>query len=378
MNASTNATYFKETDFQRDYKNNTGVKISVGVTMASVALFTVVANVTVFLAMVQTLVRDARRGLKTVAINSTNSYVTRFLMLSMTVSGVMVGSVIMPLSLLKTLGLLVLSYAQCAVMVYLDYLLCAVSTLHVLFMAVDTYLVICKPLVYRLLSPKAAYAMIAFGWLAPILLTILWSSLQKEILLDCSTEKQDCDQTKDTSIFPFTFGVIFCVLFIAIILLYILIARNVVSMTKKNATGLNQSDPIGGPACLNTNSSESSFVLSQDYSISALAFQFSSQQNTLQVNASKSSVTQTTKKSNKVKCFRFIGAIFTWFAICWLPCWVFIFLCSSCVVCISEWVFLLLDWLTYFSCTVNPILYCRNKSINNAVKYLLCRCLKQK
>uniref|UniRef100_A0A2C9LIZ5 Uncharacterized protein n=1 Tax=Biomphalaria glabrata TaxID=6526 RepID=A0A2C9LIZ5_BIOGL len=73
-------------------------------TTQGLATFTVLANVTVFVAMAQTLTRDIRRGLTTVARSSNNSYITRFLVLSMTTSGVIVGGFIMPLSLLQIIN----------------------------------------------------------------------------------------------------------------------------------------------------------------------------------------------------------------------------------------------------------------------------------
>ncbi|KAK6979996.1 trace amine-associated receptor 5 [Biomphalaria glabrata] len=231
-----------ETNSDNFYTNNTGILISVGAFMASIATFTVLANVIVFVAMTQTLTRDIRRGLTTVARSSNNSYITRFLVLSMTTSGVIVGGFIMPLSLLQIInnGQWLFGYTLCVVMTYTDYLLCAVSTLHTLFMAIDTYLVICKPLLYRQLTPKIAYLMIALGWMAPILLVILWTTLQKNKVSDCLSVEEPCDPMNIYALFNFIFGMSVFVIFLAVVYLYLLILRQVVILDKRSSKDAKQ------------------------------------------------------------------------------------------------------------------------------------------
>ncbi|KAK0041762.1 trace amine-associated receptor 5 [Biomphalaria pfeifferi] len=415
-----------ETNSDNFYTNNTGILISVGAFMASIATLTVLANVIVFVAMALTLTRDIRRGLTTVARSSNNSYITRFLVLSMTTSGVIVGGFIMPLSLLQLInnGQWLFGYTLCVVMTYTDYLLCAVSTLHTLFMAIDTYLVICKPLLYRRLTPKIAYLMIALGWLAPILLVILWTTLQKNKVSDCLSVEEPCDPMNIYALFNFIFGMSVFVLFLAVVYLYLLILRQVVVLDKRSSKDAKQTAHLPVQNNSQNDSLESKihicknyFVFIVTYSIKALKrndsnndfsgdFSLNSASDT-SINsanvspinsanvsiinsasdstiksasdsplASTSEVIRTKKMKTNARCFRFVGLILAWFSICWLPAWTSIILCESCTVCLPDWTFVLLNWLTYFSCTINPLVYCSQKSIKNAVRSLLCQCCK--
>jgi 7 transmembrane receptor (rhodopsin family) len=372
------------------YSKDNHVIFSISFLMSLVATFTVFSNCTLFIAMVQTLVKDYWRGLRTVANNSHNSFITMFLMLSMTLSGVMVGGFIMPLSILELIsnGRWTYGYSLCAVKVYTDYLLCAVSTLHVLFMAVDTYVLVCKPLAYRQLKARTAYAMISSGWILPIVLAVLWSTLQKVQLADCIDASFVCQQFSNAAIFNFIFATLFFILYSIVIVLYLLIMNNIIAFRKRKYQRTNKN--IKTSICMQNISQKLNQDLNVCSTITATLSIHDSQSISMQTSPSEVSIqtsevsmqTAEVSSSKKVrtntKCFRFIGMIINTFSICWIPSWIVFLLCSSCTLCLTDLESLFFDWLTYVSCTVNPILYCSNKSIRKSVKHVLCSSRKTK
>ncbi|KAH9503033.1 Trace amine-associated receptor 1 [Bulinus truncatus] len=160
----------------RNRSSSPGLLTAVAVIMALTAVYTLLSNGTVFLAMLQTILRDGRVDIHNYISHNNNSYITKLLMLSMTVYGVLTGVLVMPLALMDFISNSDGTFGQSIYKLrfYSDYLLTSISTFHITFMAIDTYLVICKPLLYRLLKAKTGYVMIATGWMLPGIIIVTW------------------------------------------------------------------------------------------------------------------------------------------------------------------------------------------------------------
>lgn len=326
---------------------------AVSLILSVMAASTVAGNGTVFVAMIQTLRKHG--DLQAFNNHNNSSCITKLLMLSMTVAGVFVGTFIMPLSLVEVIsnGDWTLGIFMYKLRVLLDYLLCSITSLHITFMAADTYLVVCKPLLYRLLTPRTGYIMTAVCWILPILIMTSWLIVQPNSFSTCKDFTDDCSFAKNTKVLDLVSGSFFWVLFLSVWVLYLIVLRQVRQFRLRNFHSNNK-----------TIRYLSNSTIAVCYTVDGK--ETNSEQVIIQNNSfSKQKVNSTNKG------FCFIGAVLLCFSICWAPNWIILLATTSCQVTIPEWVYILLDWLTYFSSTVNPVIYCNNTSIRLAVKSLI-------
>uniref|UniRef100_A0A2C9L3J0 G-protein coupled receptors family 1 profile domain-containing protein n=1 Tax=Biomphalaria glabrata TaxID=6526 RepID=A0A2C9L3J0_BIOGL len=162
-----------------------------------IALVTFLTNGVVFVAIVPTVRKlDVVHSVRN---HSNNSYITKMLILSMTISGVLVGGFLMPLASVSIISDGILGDSLFNVRVYADYLLCMITSFHITFMAIDTYLVVRKPLVYRRLSPRISYVVIALGWIIPTLIIVgpeqKLNKIGEKEIIERVREKESGDDT---------------------------------------------------------------------------------------------------------------------------------------------------------------------------------------
>ncbi|KAK0041766.1 octopamine receptor beta-3R [Biomphalaria pfeifferi] len=212
------------------------VLVALSVLLVILAASTFFGNGAVLVAMVQTIRKQQNDFHRS---NSHGSHVTKFLMLSMTVSGVVVGALLMPLALLEfisngswTFGMFWLKFRVCA-----DYLICCITSFHISFMAIDTYLLVCKPLLYRLLTRKSGYVMIASGWVLPTGIMILWCVIQPDSLGHCQDYATNCSYSTSLRSLNLIIGSLYFALLATVWVLYTLVFRQVLTFNKQKLTG---------------------------------------------------------------------------------------------------------------------------------------------
>lgn len=323
------------------YIENNVLVAAVSVTVGLGAAHVFLANGTVFLAIVRTMLKNrcTQRGNS----HNKNSYVTQLFMVSMSLSGVLSGAFVMPLAMSDVISNnnWTLGATLYKIRIAGDYLLYALTTIHITFMAIDTYILVCRPLIYRLLPAKTGYLMISIGWIVPVIIITTWC-LQQNNLLQCS---QYNDKNNGVINFNVTFGSLLLVNYAGVSILYLLVLKDIVRFRNRHLSGAKV-----------TNSETSSKDFShRDDSESKVALGMSQR-----------------KFRRNVKCFRFIGMVLLNVSICWLPTYCLLAAFTSAKIDLPGWAFLFINLWTYFSCCVNPYLYSSNKSIYLAVRNLIC------
>ncbi|XP_055897169.1 5-hydroxytryptamine receptor 1F-like [Biomphalaria glabrata] len=334
------------------------ILVTIVVILDVIALVTFLTNGVVFVAIVTTVRKlDVAHSVRN---HSNNSYITKMLILSMTISGVLVGGFLMPLASMSINSDGILGDSLFNVRVYADYLLCMTTSFHITFMAMDTYLVVCKPLVYRRLSPRISYVVIALGWMIPTLIIVLFCFLASDNWYVSGLTSTECLQFSSMHILDISCSALYFGLLILVWILYAFVFQKVLGFRQRKALRLIQVNK--GERKIRTSSTKFElFTLSTDGGTSTV--------NREDINQA---VTQLKIKSrSSFKGYYFIGIILVCFSVFWIPSWILLLLYRSCSKEIPEWTFIVFDWLWYLSSTVNPIIYCSHKSIRLAVKQVL-------
>ncbi|KAK6980350.1 Trace amine-associated receptor 1 [Biomphalaria glabrata] len=322
--------------------------VALYVSMSVTCLFIVLTNGIVMLGLCQALVQDIRKGFQPAVTKGGNSFITKILLTSMTSSCVFYGAYIIPIFITGSIvhGKLVISYSACAVGVYLDYMLCLVTNLHIVFLATDMYFLICKPLVYRLLTAKTGYALAVTAWTLPTLITILWIALQREQLDQCSENVHNFNNLDHATLFSFVYGILFFLTLLLVWIIYGVVLHFIYLFHKQAMKKPNQF----GPPIVNT----------PDATFQHGHLETSGSQ--LRAKTFKDEVVLKSRLRSNVKSFRFIGLILLSYTAGWSPSWVAYLMYDTAGAVVPYWVNKLLSWCTHISYAINPILYCSNKS----------------
>ncbi|GFN85452.1 5-hydroxytryptamine receptor 4-like protein [Plakobranchus ocellatus] len=108
-------------------------------------------------------------------LSSDGNNIPIVLITSMAVTDALLGAVIMPLAALETMnnGILRFGSLSCNIYIFLDMILSTTSIYHVICMAGDRYLAVCKPFLHQKLSVRTAAVAVAFCWTIPIGMVLL-------------------------------------------------------------------------------------------------------------------------------------------------------------------------------------------------------------
>ncbi|KAI8764608.1 beta-2 adrenergic receptor [Biomphalaria glabrata] len=171
--------------------NSQKVTIALTVMCSVLAAYVCVTNVAVILALCRRSAQSLRDGHRT--SGGSNSLPCHVLIVSLSVADAITGFTNMPLGtyVIGNSGRCALGKELCFFWIWLDKVLCTVCIYHVALMALDRYIAICRPLVYRLMSKKTTLTLIALSWLFPtIISTILisgaWHHSDIDWLLNCA------------------------------------------------------------------------------------------------------------------------------------------------------------------------------------------------
>lgn len=161
-------------------------------------------------------------------------------MTSMAFSDAIIGSFSMPLGIYELFqnGHWYLGETVCSVRNTFDVFLCTVSIYHVVCMAVDRYLAVCKPFVYRKLTTRASYYMIASSWTIPSGLIIVpiitqWDSVGVKDIVICFQLANYCNIIFNLPFQIASIAVSFYIPITIIYVLYYLIARQIWKVYKR-------------------------------------------------------------------------------------------------------------------------------------------------
>uniref|UniRef100_A0A2C9M670 G-protein coupled receptors family 1 profile domain-containing protein n=1 Tax=Biomphalaria glabrata TaxID=6526 RepID=A0A2C9M670_BIOGL len=177
------------------------------VLISSIIMFAVISNLIIFVAMVRSIYL-------TTVKNRSFSSITKVQMASFVVVELIVGAYLMPVSMVGADSFR-LGYNMCIAQSFLGFWICALTLFHMTILALDRYLAVCHPLVYRLFTTYHAFIAVALTW---IILFIL-----------CATVALVKTFLKQISFYftLFFYFVVYLVPILGAIILYALILREV-------------------------------------------------------------------------------------------------------------------------------------------------------
>ncbi|CAL1544226.1 unnamed protein product, partial [Lymnaea stagnalis] len=369
--------------------------------------------------------------------NNKNS-ISQILMTSMAVSDAFVGVLVMPLAVVETInnGAWTLGEHWCTARVVIGVILCAVSIYHVMCMAVDRYFAVCKPFLYRRMSSTAGHVMAALCWVIPTILILLnhvigWQSLGVAVGVECEGPNNFCLNVYNETAFCVNILLYFFIPFAAIFILYCRVLREIFMFNQRKSKRLElerqvaeDTSPKGSlsakyfkSARQNTISKTFAFIREifhkgsfspttpnnngERTSITIISFkmndtlpdlghkmtsprQCSEVESFQNINNSTrafkcmpgNDITKLRNGNPNVKAFRTIGFVVACFTVCWLP-----FCLSSAIITFSgvampAWLRMGVSWLGYINSTINPFLFCCNRSVRRSVRQLSSVCVR--
>ncbi|CAL1545445.1 unnamed protein product [Lymnaea stagnalis] len=373
-------------------------------------------------ALVRSILRDGR------ILTTNNSVITRILMSSLAFSDTMTGTIVMTFGIVEISnnGKWMLGGRVCTFRLAVNNLLCAVSLYHVLCMAVDRFLAVCRPMTYRLLTSRHAYLMVLLAWGFPAVLVVLPEAaglhhIGVEDKVHCNEINHLCGSIYNTPalflIFPFAFYVPLLLTYVLYVMILIEIKqfherdpRNVVSNANRT-TSFTKSAPFNKTtsssienrtttsrdsgtstrsesSCSNVTYSKSQTELYSDLpdlrvtsnrptdrslenEIHFISKHGAASMETVPGNNVKDSSSSSKKINRSLKAYRTIGCIVVCCTVCWVPTWitVLLFIYDLHFMPIIGVIGLL--WLAYSNAGLNPVIYCFNKSVRRAVRAML-------
>ncbi|KAK0041765.1 5-hydroxytryptamine receptor 4 [Biomphalaria pfeifferi] len=291
---------------------------AVAVLLSVLAAYTLLANLTVFLAMAQTLLKGSRRAITSDLSHNKSSYINALFDIRWRYSGSFYNA---PFDS---------------------------GTTHIVFMAIDTFLVVCKPLIYRLLAARTGYVLVALAWLLPISVILPWGIVLMEVTVNCNASLDNV-----FSLNMFCGSALFSG-FTVMWVLYLFVVKDILMFRKRH---------------LQKRSSDNSVFRTFQSPPSTIPVTSS---NVLECNSVQSNEMSNTQVSlqrfrGNLRCFQFIGIIMLSFSVCWIPSIFNLTFGSVTLRSGRGWIYIVVNWLAYFSSSVNPVLYCTNKTIKRAV-----------
>ncbi|XP_063001360.1 5-hydroxytryptamine receptor 6 [Elgaria multicarinata webbii] len=267
------------------------------------------------------------------ALRNTSNY----FLVSLFMSDLMVGSVVMPPALLNQLyGRWVLDGAFCSVWFSFDVMCTSASILNLCVISLDRYLLIISPLKYKLrMTPGRAVLLILATWTLAALVSFLpikmgWHKMEFDLRLLNATLQAQEEQCRLVVSLPYALiasGLTFFLPSVAILFTYcrILLAARKQAVQVASLTNNGPTQQVHRAHSQSTGTSDNR-KLANKHSKRAL----------------KASLT--------------LGVLLGMFFVAWLP----FFVCNMAQAvcnCISADFFDILTWLGYFNSTMNPIIY---------------------
>ncbi|KAH9508366.1 hypothetical protein Btru_050928 [Bulinus truncatus] len=289
------------------------------------------------------------------------------------------------------------SQAFCKYMSLIDIFICKVCSLHILFMAVDRYWAVCRPLFHRTLGLRTGFVMVGLSWLIPFVITALCDLFDWVVVENGKEGCVDVCEVKHNNVLsiggPFVTSFI---PFLMICVLYLLILieikkfhdrkRNKFKPAKmktqtKSSTqmeALRKSiwfidfsktfgiDSAGVLATSEVKNANTSMTSKQE-----VPHECSLPQATATAANNKNAKHHQRSRSNN-KAFLTIGLLISSCIVCWLP--FAIFMCIHGLnkgIQFPIWTIVLFSWLGYCNSALSPLLFCCHQSMKTSLKMLI-------
>ncbi|KAH9505357.1 hypothetical protein Btru_058465 [Bulinus truncatus] len=189
---------------------------------STICVFSVISNVTIFIALVRSVYKCNGRQ----TIDTTSSTVTKLIFISYVSVDIIVAVFLMPMSILEVVnkGRWTLGSYMCRAKYFASNIICYLSIIHILTMAVERYLAVCHPLVYRLFTSRHGYILIALSWICSVILVVL---IQISWSQSCYEVGETCFVIYDRNVFVIQFILTYIFPFVTVVVLYVLILKDV-------------------------------------------------------------------------------------------------------------------------------------------------------
>ncbi|KAK6958790.1 beta-4C adrenergic receptor [Biomphalaria glabrata] len=365
MNNSSCVDFQLKSNDSLSGKDESGIIFIAFISM--ITLFTIVFNSILFLALASSLMRSEKRKM---SIFSSNQSLTKLIMTSFVAVEIVIGAFLMPLFVVETVndGHWKLGLLTCMVKNFFSGWMSQVSIFHICSMAVDRFLAIKYPLLYRRLTLRHALLQASLDWMIPLLVFTLSK------LMDWYHDKLDkfpgvashdfCSMTFNCFFFPvmLAFGYVFPLLVAIILYLFILLEVHKFHI-RTGRYKEQRSQDFKRDNIISIN------VLPDSGSVRNTAFEANIENPDVLGKVSKNRPKPDRKN---LKAYKTVGCIIVCILVCWTPPYV---LSPAYVFNIS-----LLSWplqsrmifVLYMNAAINPLIYMFNKSIRRAVRTLLC------
>ncbi|CAL1544224.1 unnamed protein product, partial [Lymnaea stagnalis] len=253
-------------------------------------------------------------------------------MISMVISDAIFGVTGMPLMVIELYhsGHWTLGPTCCFIKVLAHYIWCPLVMCHVVCMAVDRFLAVCKPLVYRSLSFKVGYGLVGLCWALSLLVVITPMAAN---WLNSVEDAQPCAESN--SVCDFRRSMVFVILnyvflgfspITAILLLYFFIVKDILRSSKRIA---NSCSIRIHPHHVDCVKSKTNFTDEE----------------------------QSEKGFRKMRAVRTIGFVVMCFSITWLPVIITVPICTMTGSQMPSWLILVICFCNYSNAALDPVLF---------------------
>ncbi|CAL1541728.1 unnamed protein product [Lymnaea stagnalis] len=293
--------------------------------------FTILANLTIVVAMFVSRGKGSSHN---------DHKITQLLMASMACIDLIFALFHMPFGVAQLIynGKWILGTKFCNVWLNVGNDLCGITACHILCIAIDKYMAVCKPLVYRFLTKRIGQLMVILSWFLPsgiFLLPLVTDFFQKgnEDLIKCRDQLMICSSMYNKHVLITVFVVAFYLPMCATYVLYGFIFYEIWKFNKRS------SRQVRGKSC---------------------------------GEHVQPKVFRTEFSAANVKAIRTLGTIVLSFTVCWVPLWFFVVVYVYLDFEFPLWSMLITSWITYMNSAINPVLYSFFKPIRVALKRILC------
>uniref|UniRef100_A0A2C9KL55 G-protein coupled receptors family 1 profile domain-containing protein n=1 Tax=Biomphalaria glabrata TaxID=6526 RepID=A0A2C9KL55_BIOGL len=398
----------------RTISSNRNLLLAISVVSSVIDLFIIISNATLVVA----LIKSSKESEGKVSMTSSNiSKRSRLLMASISMCHTFIGAFLVPCAVTQMIhnGVWVLGPQMCTAKNVLEAVISASTQYHVICMALDMYLAICKPLAYRMLTSRSSHLMIWSSWILPLAIFVIpmlfgWHQLGKELVIMCQTVYGICSTVFNDYVLLFIAFFLSILPFAALITMYVLILRAIARFHDRlpgdkprrieKSTNTDQQSSMRLDSEVSegvTDVSEVSVGLKR-HTATIQNFDQNLNENiqkcktkpqlnptsilnegskTLERKRAEKTVVQGSsfgnfrKSCRNARAFRYILGILSWCAATST-----IFIVSKIIQVfrpdlMPKWLGTALWWLSYLNSAVNPFLLCSNRNVRHCVETLI-------
>ncbi|CAL1535542.1 unnamed protein product [Lymnaea stagnalis] len=322
---------------------------------------------------------------------------TFMFMSSMAVSDSILGALVMPLSVVPIIqnGQWNLGNDMCSAYFALTHIVCSVNACHILCMAVDKYIAVCRPLQYRLMKKLTAQVMICASWIFPISVTLLpkingFDKMGLDLAEKWMEESHVCINVFNRDVFVSYLIISFYGPIIVTYFLYARIFTEICSFnnrspqyhlenpsappnSKKNLTSVDVisitvlSEMTAGYVA-EPDSRQSNYTIDSDTNLSKNKRTKVKNGEHTSTDSGESTIPR--HISRHMRAIRTIGCIVAAFTVCWIPTSLYLVTIQYTGFEQPKWSVLLCFWFSFLNSTINPFLCCSMKSVRVKVRNL--------